>query len=65
MSLFYRASALKYKFDSHGERAKTTVNCLDKIGQRAITKEKTRMYLNKIIHYKHNQRGYKASFQSS
>ena len=43
---------LKYKFDSRGERtkkvnslAKTTVNCLEKItekiGQHAITKEKT------------------------
>ena len=43
--LFYRASVLKYKFDSHGERSKTTVNCLDKIGQRAITKEKTLEYI--------------------
>ena len=50
--LFYQASVLKYKFDSRGEHtkkvnslAKTTVNCLEKItekiGQHAITKEKT------------------------
>ena len=40
-AFFYRASVLKYKFDSHSERTKTTVNCLDEIGQRAITKKKT------------------------
>ena len=45
---FSELGAQNYKFDSHGERAKTTilpkqhwkVNCLDKIGQGAITKEK-------------------------
>ena len=64
---FYRASVLKYKFDSHGERTKTTVNFLDDISQRAITKEKTLEYIQifKYIHHKHNQRESKASFQSS
>ena len=41
---FYRAGVLKYKFDSHGERAKTTVNCLDKIGQREKTRECIQIY---------------------
>ena len=63
-----------YKFDSHSERAKTTilpkhwtVNCLDKIGQRAITKEKKHLNIFRYmyIHYKHNHMEYKASFQAS
>ena len=73
-SYFQRASVLteNYKFDSHGERAKTailpkhwTVNCLDKIDQRAITKEKNHLNIFRYIHYKHNQMEYKDSFQSS
>ena len=35
------------------------------VDQRAITKEKKHLNIFKYIHYKHNQREYEASFQSS
>ena len=38
---------------------------LEKIDQRAITKEKKHLNICRHIHYKHNQMEYKASFQSS
>ena len=65
----YKASFFLSCFDSHGERDQTTIltkttgNCLDKIGQRAITKEKNTVF--KYIHNTFNQREYKTSFQLS
>ena len=38
-----------------------TVNCRDKIDQRAITKEKKHLNIFRYIHYKQNQMEYKAS----